>query len=292
MDEWAGETYGHDTRNDATWNVQRANLGYALTYAARLDLANATAQGSLANTGFALAKTTGSPHQYLAYQDVSGNVTLDVSSTAGTLTVEWLRPGTGATQAGGTVSGGASRSLTNPWPAEDAVVYLWQSTYAKQVSDGVTVAESVTVAVSVQGTLAVSVSDAAALAESIAAAMVRIAAVTDTATVAESVTVAPLARAASATDSATMGEAVTAALGQLAASATDTATATVNHNRLLGTPSYAMYSEQTSVAKITGTKWTNNEIQKGAYGYWTVTANTVVKSGNVDAFTGANIDGK
>lgn len=67
---------------------------------------------------------------------------------------------------------------------------------------------------------------------------------------------------------------------------------TVNHNRLLGTPSYAMYSEQTSVAKITGTKWTNNEVQKGAYGYWVVQDNTVVKQGNVDAFTGANIDGK
>jgi hypothetical protein len=53
-----------------------------------------------------------------------------------------------------------------------------------------------------------------------------------------------------------------------------------------------MYSEQTSVAKITGTQWLNNEIERGAYGYWAVTDNTVVKQGNVDAFTGANIDGK
>lgn len=65
---------------------------------------------------------------------------------------------------------------------------------------------------------------------------------------------------------------------------------TVNHNRMLGTPSYAMYSEQTNLAKITGTKWTNNEIQRGAYGYWSITDNNVVRSGNVDAFTKANID--
>jgi hypothetical protein len=65
---------------------------------------------------------------------------------------------------------------------------------------------------------------------------------------------------------------------------------TVNHNRLLGGPSYAMYSEQTSVATISGTRWTNNEVQRGIFGYWAITGNTVFRSGNVDAFTGANID--
>ncbi len=65
---------------------------------------------------------------------------------------------------------------------------------------------------------------------------------------------------------------------------------TVNHNRLLGTPSYAMYNEQTSVATITGTRWTNNEVQRGAAGYWTWTGSTPFRQGNKDAFTGANID--
>jgi hypothetical protein len=65
---------------------------------------------------------------------------------------------------------------------------------------------------------------------------------------------------------------------------------TVDHNRLLGTPSYAMYSEQNNLATISGTKWTNNEVQRGAYGYWTIQGNTVVRTGNKDAFTGANID--
>lgn len=67
---------------------------------------------------------------------------------------------------------------------------------------------------------------------------------------------------------------------------------TVEHNRLLGTPSYAMYNEQTSVATITGTRWINNEVQRGAYGYWNISNSTVFRSGNKDAFTGANIDGQ
>jgi hypothetical protein len=65
---------------------------------------------------------------------------------------------------------------------------------------------------------------------------------------------------------------------------------TVNHNRLLGTPSYAMYSEQNDLATISGTKWTNNEVQRGAYGYWAIRGNAVVRTGNKDAFTGADID--
>jgi hypothetical protein len=65
---------------------------------------------------------------------------------------------------------------------------------------------------------------------------------------------------------------------------------TVNHCRLLGGPSFALYNEQTSVATITGTRWTNNEIQRGGYGYWTWTGSVPVRQGNKDAFTGANID--
>jgi hypothetical protein len=68
---------------------------------------------------------------------------------------------------------------------------------------------------------------------------------------------------------------------------------TVNNCKLMGTPSYAMYNEQTDVATITGTKWTNNVVHKGAYGgYWVIQNSTVVKQGNVDAETGANIDNK
>jgi hypothetical protein len=67
---------------------------------------------------------------------------------------------------------------------------------------------------------------------------------------------------------------------------------TVNNNLLLGTPSYSMYNEQTDVATITGTKWTNNKIQKAANGYWTWKNSEPYRSGNTDYNTGANIDNK
>ena len=123
MDHWAGETYGTDYRDNAAWNLLRANLGYALTYAARLDLANATPQGGLSSTGYCLAKTSGR-YQLLAYQDNSGAFTINLTSLAGTFTLEWLRVQTGATQSGGTVAGNATRTLTPPWAGEDAVALL------------------------------------------------------------------------------------------------------------------------------------------------------------------------
>jgi hypothetical protein len=66
----------------------------------------------------------------------------------------------------------------------------------------------------------------------------------------------------------------------------------INHNRLIGTPSYAMYFTNSHVnSPMTNIVVTNNEVQVGAYGgYWTLQNCTPSFSGNVDAFTGANID--
>jgi hypothetical protein len=219
MDSYDG-TFGDDWTANASAEKVRYNLGYMQTYAALLDLANVTPQGNLSNTGYALAKTTGSKHQYLAYQPTSGDITLDLTGTAGVLTVEWLRPSTGGTGGGTTVAGGASRSLTNPWPAEDAVVYLWQSTYAKSVSDTVTLSESVTLSVSVIGTLTASAADTVTLGEavtvSVQAVTVQTVDVADTVTLAEAVTVnvqAVTVRSVSVADTVTLAEAVTVALG-------------------------------------------------------------------------------
>lgn len=234
MDEWDGSTYGTDRRADANAEKIRYNLGYVLSRAAQLDLAAMTPQGSLSNTGYCVAKTTGSKHQYIAYQPTSGNVTIDLSATSGTLTYEWLRPGTGATS-GGTVAGGASRTLTNPWSTEDAVVYLWQSTYTVSVSDTATITESVTVNVSVQGTRSVSVSDTATVSETVSAALAAAlrANVTDSATISELVSAALAALRTSVTDTATITEATTAALATLRANVSDTATITESTALLL-----------------------------------------------------------
>ena len=153
MDEWAGETYGHDTRADSAWNAQRANLGYARAYAARLDLANATAQGALSSTGYALAKTSGR-YQLLAYQPTSGAFTVNLSALAGTFTLEWLRPATGATQAGSNVSGGAVRTLTPPWAGEDVVALLELAGYSATggaTVGGITAAGAASAAINAAG---------------------------------------------------------------------------------------------------------------------------------------------
>ena len=123
MDEWAGETYGNDTRSNATYQKIRSILGYALDYAARIDLANATPQPSLASTGYCLAKTSGAA-QILAYQDGSGSFTVNLTGISGTFSLEWLRTANGTTQAGSNVSGGATRTLTPPWAGEDVLAFL------------------------------------------------------------------------------------------------------------------------------------------------------------------------
>ena len=123
MDGYDGACYGVDLRNDSNAELIRHNLSYLLDYAARLDMANATPQGALSSTGYALAKTTGTA-QILAYQDTSGAFTVNLTGISGTFSVEWLRTATGTVQAGSSVNGGATRTLTPPWAGEDVLAYL------------------------------------------------------------------------------------------------------------------------------------------------------------------------
>lgn len=67
---------------------------------------------------------------------------------------------------------------------------------------------------------------------------------------------------------------------------------TINHNRIIGTPSYQCYitndREGTLVEDVV---FSNNEMQRGAFGYWLVEGDVgLTRTGNVDAFTGVNID--
>lgn len=123
MDEWDGALYSTDTRANADCERIRANLGYILDYAARLDLSIATPQGSLSSTGYAIAQTTGTV-KILAYQNASGNFTVNLTSYSGTFNVEFLRTSSGTTNTGTTVSGGAVRTMTAPWAGEDFVAFL------------------------------------------------------------------------------------------------------------------------------------------------------------------------
>ena len=126
MDLWdSGAGGAGNTISDATYMQIRRTLGWALDYAARMDLDNATPNNSISSTGYALAKTTGTA-QVLAYQSGSGAFTVDLTAIAGTFSLEWQRVANsaGTISAGSNVNGGAMRTLTPPWAGEDVVAFL------------------------------------------------------------------------------------------------------------------------------------------------------------------------
>jgi hypothetical protein len=94
---------------DPKWEVIRTNMGYARSYALRMDLAHAVPRGDLATSGFCLA-VVGS--EYLVFVPGGGSVVVNLAGVSGTRTVEWFNPATGQAIAGGTVSGGGTVRLT------------------------------------------------------------------------------------------------------------------------------------------------------------------------------------
>jgi len=102
------------------WDPIRANLGHTLSYARRMDLAEATPHGELAGSGYCLAAPG---KEYLVYAPEGGEVTLDLGAATGELEVEWFNPRTGEATAAGRVSGGAKLTLTAPFEG-DAVAFV------------------------------------------------------------------------------------------------------------------------------------------------------------------------
>ena len=118
----------------------RNNLGYVRSYATRMNLTAMlpTSNTSLCSTGYCLRRAVANGAEYLVYRPASsGNITVDLSATSSSkvLSVEWFNPVTGATLAGGTVNGGASRSFTPPF-SNDAVLYIYDVNIVSFLSDG------------------------------------------------------------------------------------------------------------------------------------------------------------
>jgi len=121
-DSYKLEGGGYNLNNPTDVSLRR-NLGYIRNYANRINLVAMTPRGDLASSGYALANAVASGGEYLVYLPNGGSVTVNLSATPGTLTVEWFNPSTGATLNGGTVTGGTSRTLTAPFSG-DAVLYI------------------------------------------------------------------------------------------------------------------------------------------------------------------------
>ena len=106
--------------DDPKWEAIRRNMGYARSYAMRMDLSHALPRGDLASSNYCLA-VVGS--EYLVLVPTGGSVSVDLSGASGTRTVEWFNPSNGETASGGTVTGGHSVSLSPPFSGI-AVVYI------------------------------------------------------------------------------------------------------------------------------------------------------------------------
>jgi hypothetical protein len=93
-------------------------MGYARSYADRMNLASMTPQPNLCSTTFCLAN---SGSEYLIYQpDVAG---FSVDLAPGTYSVEWFNPMVGSSAPAGSVRGGLRRNFTAPFGGS-AVLYL------------------------------------------------------------------------------------------------------------------------------------------------------------------------
>ena len=135
--------------DDPEWVSLRRNMGYARSYADRMNLAAMTPRGDLCSTDYCLANPVAGGAEYLVYlpagataQNIletigiegkdldiylspDSSVTVNLSGTPGQLSVEWFNPETGVATAGSPVNGGGNRNFTAPFGG-DAVLYLYQ----------------------------------------------------------------------------------------------------------------------------------------------------------------------
>ncbi|MFL5489246.1 MAG: Ig-like domain-containing protein [Gemmatimonadaceae bacterium] len=106
--------------SDPKWEVIRKNLGYARSFALRMDLARAVPHGELAGTGYCLA-AVGS--EYLVFLPTGGSTTIDLTGVNGSRSLEWFDPSTNRSVSGGTVAGGTTVTITTPFGGA-AVAYI------------------------------------------------------------------------------------------------------------------------------------------------------------------------
>lgn len=106
--------------DDGTYEPIRWAVGQTREYANKMDLAAMTPRNDLASSQYCLANPG---REYLVYVPDGGEVTVDLSAAVTTLAVEWFNAHAGTASPGGTVQGGAKRTLRAPFSG-DGVLYL------------------------------------------------------------------------------------------------------------------------------------------------------------------------
>ncbi|MBO3804102.1 MAG: hypothetical protein JTT11_09610, partial [Candidatus Brockarchaeota archaeon] len=117
--EWTDHLSGK-TALDSRWDPIRRNLGYALSYAKRMDLASMVPSNNLASTGYCLSNL-GS--EYLVYLPDGGDVVVDLAGAPKGLGVEWFDPNTCEKVTGRSEDGGSAKAFSSPFGG-DAVLYI------------------------------------------------------------------------------------------------------------------------------------------------------------------------
>ena len=95
-------------------------MGYARSYAKRMNLAAMAPRDDLSSSTYCLANPG---KEYLVYLPDGGEVTVDLSDASGTAALEWMGPDNGVISQGGTVMGGAKQAFKAPFGG-DAVLYI------------------------------------------------------------------------------------------------------------------------------------------------------------------------
>ena len=108
---------------DRRWNAVRTNMGYARSFADRMDLLEMRPRGELASSGYCLANPAGTHPEYLVYLPSGGAVTINLRGSSGPLSVDWFLPISGQTVRAPGITGGVSLRLSAP-SAPDAVLYI------------------------------------------------------------------------------------------------------------------------------------------------------------------------
>jgi hypothetical protein len=106
--------------SSAEQEAMRKNMGYALTYANKMNLAAMTPRNELASTGYCLADPG---VEYMVYRPASGN-TFTVDLAVGTYNYEWFDSGSGTVSIEDSlVTEGGACSFTAPFNG-DAVLHI------------------------------------------------------------------------------------------------------------------------------------------------------------------------
>jgi len=126
LEEWGPRNNPKDGKPDQYWEVMRKNMGYARTYADKMNLAAMVPHGELASTNLCLANPAKNNGEYLVYIPATGQVKVNLSGSEGDMKVEWYNPLKAETMAGNTVKGGTEMEFIAPFSG-DAVLYLKQN---------------------------------------------------------------------------------------------------------------------------------------------------------------------